>query len=719
MTSTMTDFLAKDIFKIIHHLANSRGLRVFVVGVYVRDCYLGRKSDDIEIVVEGDAIEFGRLVGDNIQAQVSYFKNFGVSTFKYQGDKFTFTGAQKGIFKRDERKQILVPGTIKDDLRLRDFTINALAISLSSPDFGSLIDIFDGLNDINQGVIRTPVQPDNVFRDNPRIMLRAIRLVAELSTPSNRFHIAPGCLDAIWKYADKIDLIAKERVSEELNKILMCEMPSTGIKLLDELRILPKIIPALSRTKGVETKNGFNHEDSFPHSLAVLDNIAKLETQQSSVSTNSLGIKQGDPNLWLRWAALLHEIGKPSSKRFASGKGWTFHGYDVVGAKMVAKVFSSLKMPLNEKMKYVQKLISLQNRPKTLLEIGTSESAYRRLLFDAGEDIWDLMLLCKANITTVNKAKANKEHGDIERVRQQLLEVQAKESVRNFKNPISANYIMELYGLEPCDTLGILKDIIKKAILDGKIENNFEAAEALLRKKAAEMGLKVKGGASDEKKAEVIQQESADTISKEALLMDNPAINESVILINEEIGPIQNIAAQGKEPVKLTPQSGAFLTDAPILQSSTSITDCKEIIKTFNDSGISKLFFITSEEEFNAIKDGDSLIKDYFTLFTHDFSKEVRKESLIALEIDLRVLSLPRTILSFEELLSKGITFGTELSSIKDLKQYEGLQFNFPTRTQRHDLLSSCVIIVRDSIPVDYIINFEAINDEYSSSLPF
>ena len=360
MASTLTDFLAKDIFKIIHHLANSRGLRVFVVGEYVRDCFLGRRANDIEIVVEGDAIEFGRIVGGNINAQVSYFKNFGVSTFEYQGDKFTFTGAKKGIFKREERKQTLVPGTIKDDLRLRDFTINALAISLNLHDFGSLIDIFDGLNDINQGVIRTPLQPDNVFRDNPRVMLRAIRLVAQLSTPSNRFHIAPGCLDAIWKYADKVDLIAKERVSEELNQVLMCDIPSTGIKLLEELRILPKIIPALSRTKGVETMNGFNHEDSFPHSLAVLDNIAKLETQQSSDTTNSLGLKQGEHNLWLRWAALLHEIGKPSSKRFVQGKGWTFYGYDVVGAKMVANVFSSLKMPLNEKMKYVQKLISLQ-----------------------------------------------------------------------------------------------------------------------------------------------------------------------------------------------------------------------------------------------------------------------------------------------------------------------------------------------------------------------
>lgn len=719
MAPKLTDFLAKDIFKIIHHLADSRGLRVFVVGEYIRDCYLGRRSNDIEIVVEGDAVEFGRLVGGNIHAQVSYFKNYGVATFEYQGDKLTFTEAQKGIFKRDERKQTLVPGTIKDDLRLRDFTINALAISLNLHDFGSLIDIFDGLNDINQGVIRTPLQPDNVFRDNPLLMLRAIRLVAQLSTPSNRFNITSGCLDAIWKYANKVDLIAKERVSEELNKMLMCDIPSTGIKLLEELRILPKIIPALSRTKGVETVNGFNHEDSFPHSLAVLDNIAKLETQQSFVTTNSLGIKQGEPNLWLRWAALLHEIGKPSSKRFVPGKGWTFYGYDVVGAKMVANIFSSLKLPMNEKMKYVQKLISLQNRPKTLLEKDTSESAYRRLLFDAGEDIWDLILFCKANVTTVNKAKANKEYVDIERVRQLLLEVQAKESVRNFKNPISANYIMELYGLEPCNTLGILKDYIKKAILDGEIENSFEAADALLRKKAAEMGLKLK--------EEMLVEQSTNDGKEptiETVISEMPS-EESVISYvgndssKEDIHPLEIKDVQES----LHQQSSASI-EIPPAESPTPInTDSKieysEIIRIFNLNGITKLYFHTTEEEFRAIQDNNALVKEWFPLFTHDFSKEIRKESLIALEVDLRVLSLPGTVVTFEELLSNGFTCCTEVSNIKVLKENEDILGFLPKAKGIQILLSSCVVITRNILPFDYIINFNALKDEYSSPLPF
>ena len=719
MAATLTDFLAKDIFKIINKLAESRGLRVFIVGEYVRDCYLSRDSNDIEIVVEGDAVEFGRIVGGNIHAQVSYFKNFGVSTFQYKGDKLTFTGAKKGLFKRDERKLTLVPGTIKDDLRLRDFTINALAISLNTHDFGSLIDIFDGLKDINQGVIRTPLQPDNAFRDNPRIMLRAIRLVAQLSTPSTQFHIVPGCLDAIWKYADKVDLIAKERVLEELNKMLMCNIPSIGFKLLEEMRILKRIIPALSRTKGVETLEGFSHEDSFPHSLAVLDNIARFETEQSSEITNSLGIKQGEPNLWLRWAALLHEIGKPAQKRFEHGKGWTFYGYDVVGAKMIPSVFASLKMPLNENVKYVQKIVSLQCRPKTLIEKDTSESAYRRLLFDAGNDIWDLMLLCKANVTTFNKAKANKEYIDIGRVKQLLLEVQAKEAIRNFKNPISANYIMELYGLEPCNTLGVLKEIIKKAILDGEIGNNFEEADALLRKKAAEMGLKLKEEVPNNQDSNDIVQPNEDTVSletpsEESLFnrVEEESIDEDIVSINDGDGQEK---ATEESPTSAEAHLAVPTTPIPLQLE----TDYSEIIRSFNENGVSKLFLHTTEEEFNSIQDDQALVKDKFTLFTHDFTHEVRKESLIALEVDLRALSLPGTLISFEELLSNGLTFCTEVSHIMILKEDDLARYLLPAGKDSRSLFSRCVIIIRDRIPYDYIINFEAMKDEYSSSLPF
>ena len=703
----------------IFNISNSTGTRIFVVGEFVRDYYLDRKSNRIEIVVEGDAVEFGRMVGMNAKTHVSYFKNFGVATLSYMDDEIVFTSAKKGITKPDGGKPTYVPGTIKDDLRLRDFTINTLAISLNSSDFGDQIDLFDGLKDISQGVIRTPLQPDNAFRYNPLLMLRAIRLASELSTPERKFQIASECLDAIWKYADKVDSIAKERVSEELNKMLLCDVPSTGIKLLEDLRILRRILPALSATKGVEKVDGIGHADSFPHSLMVVDNIAKLEIEQSSDATNSLGIKQGEPNLWLRWAALLHEIGKPATKRYVRGKGWTFNGYDVVGAKMIHNVFSSLKMPLNDKMRYVQKLLSLQLRPKTLLEKDTSESAYRRLLFEAGDDILDLMLLCQANVTTVNKVKANKEFVDLGRVKQQLLEVKAKEAVRNFKNPISANYIMELYGLEPCNTLGVLKEFIKRAILDGEIGNNFEEADVLLRKKAAEMGLKLKEEAPMDQETNGVKQHIEDAVSSVSPTEESLVDHSDEDSFDKEIDTVEvrdvYESVHGESPTS----SEVPPVESPAPISPDPEVDCSEIIRSFNLNRITKLYYHTTEEEFNAIQGDHALVKERFTLFTHDFSKEVRREFLIALEVDLRVLSLPGTLISFEEFLSKGITYCTEVSSIKVLKDDEGIQCLLPPVKDLQILLSSCVVIARNRLPFDYIINFDAMKDEYSSSLPF
>ena len=719
MATNLADYLSKEIFVRIYNIANSSGIRVYVVGEFVRDFYLSRQNNCIEIVVEGDAVEFGRRMGMHTHTYVTYFKNFGVSKISFKGDEIVFSSAKRGINKPEGGKPTYVPGTIKDDLRLRDFTINALAISLNSSDFGDQIDLFEGLKDISQGIIRTPLQPDNAFRYNPLLMLRAIRLASQLSTPERKFQIASGCLDAIWKYADKVDSIAKERVSEELNEILLCDVPSKGIKLLEDLRILRRIIPALSATKGVEKVDGIGHADSFPHSLMVVDNIAKLEVGQSSDTTNSLGIKQGEPNLWLRWAALLHEIGKPATKRYVRGKGWTFNGYDVVGAKMISNVFSFLKMPLNENVRYVQKLLSLQLRPRTLLEKETSESAYRRLLFEAGDDIMDLVLLCQANVTTVNKVKANKELVDLERLKQQLLEVKSKEAVRNFKNPISANYIMELYGLEPCNTLGVLKDIIKNAILNGEIGNTFEAADILLRQKAAEMGLTIKSAAPVEQESIGTQQNDSEATSDVNSIEDMPEDTKPSDIEDTHSSLVVETVAQEEVQEELSVPTGPLQEESPTPHNSRENADYSVIIRAFNECGISKFFLITSEEEFNTIQMGSTLVKDSFALYTHDFSSEVRKESMFALEVDLRVVTLPGTVITFEELLSKEIPIATEVSNIQLLKADYGALCLPPSKRDTSSILSSCVVIVRNSIPVEYITNYDAMSEEYSSSLPF
>ena len=489
MKTITTEIAAKNIFRIISSTASDMGVRAYVVGAYVRDFFLDRPRNDIDIVVEGDAIDFARAIEEKTHSKATYFRNFRTASLKYHGDAVQFIGAHNAINPGESRRQVIETDALRDYLQNCDFTINSLVVSLNSDDYGRLIDTVDGIKDLSKGIIRTPFQADKSFRHDAVRMLKAVRLVAQLSKPSSQFQLSPECFSTILNNSDLVESIAKERVTAELNKILLSDEPGLAISLLEQLGILIRLLKPLSVTKGVERRDGFSYEDSFPHTIKVINNIARLEKSQHSEVTNSIGIKQGEPNLWLRWAALLHDIGKPVVKRFVPGKGWTFYGYDVVGARMIKQVFTSLRLPLDERMRYVQKLISLQCRPKTLLENETSDSAYRRLLSDAGEDIEDLMILCIANITTTKKDKANQELADMEKIKQRLWDVKTGDEVRNFKSPISANYIMDLYGIEPCNALSVLKEYIKNAILNGDIENTFEEADSLLRKKAAEMGL--------------------------------------------------------------------------------------------------------------------------------------------------------------------------------------------------------------------------------------
>lgn len=489
MVGTMIEVVEKDIFRIISSTAEALGVRVYVVGQYVRDFIVRRPCNSIDIVVEGNAIDFAHSLGEKVPSRFSFFKNFGTAIFKYHGDSIQLLSDRRLLTPGKEQKPFYGKNALEDYQYRTDFSINTIAVSLNNNDYGKLFDPYDGIGSLSKGKICTTTPADASIQGDPIRMIRAIRLVAQLSTPLLLFRIAPDLLNTIKKNSHLIESATKERVVDELNKILLSDAPGSAVSLLEETGILSIIIRPLSATKGVEKRNGKGYEDSFPHTLKVLNNVAELEHSSSSDITNSLGIKQGEPNLWLRWAALLHDIGKPATKRFDPEKGWSFYGYDVIGARMVPQVFSSLKMPLNDTMKYVQKLISLQCRPKTLLEKGTTESAYRRLLVDAGDDIEDLMLLCMANITSVNKTKAEKELSDMESVTRKLLEVKTRDAVRNLKSPISANYIMDLYGLEPCNTLGMLKEYIRQAIINGEIQNTFEEADVLLRKKASEMGL--------------------------------------------------------------------------------------------------------------------------------------------------------------------------------------------------------------------------------------
>ena len=472
MSTVTAQYIQKKIFRIVSEVARERGVRAFAIGGYVRDCFLGRPCNDIDIVVEGSGIDFAQAVGEKTGKTVSYFKNFGTAMLHFEGDEVEFVGARKESYRRESRNPIVENGTLEDDQLRRDFTINAMAFSLQEEDFGALVDPFGGIKDLAAGIIRTPLDPDTTYSDDPLRMLRAVRFATKLSTSELRFSIVPESIESMRRMAPRMEILSKERIAEELNKMLLCDRPSMAFELMDECGLLEGILPWISALKGVETIEGRGHKDIFAHTLAVLDNVAAASD-----------------NLWLRWAALLHDVGKAVVKKYDPVLGWTFHGHDVVGSKMVPRIFGSLKLPLDDKLKYVKKLVWLHMRPIALVDDEVTDSAVRRLLFDAGDDIDDLMILCNADITSKNPVKVARIRANFELVKQKLVEVEEKDALRNFKNPITGDYIMEVYGIEPCNTIGQLKEIVKEAILEGEIGNNFEEADALMRRKAPEFGL--------------------------------------------------------------------------------------------------------------------------------------------------------------------------------------------------------------------------------------
>lgn len=499
--STITEgYLDAPVFKLVSDVAGELGVRAFVIGGYVRDCFLGRPNTDIDIVVAGSGIALAEAVAAKVHTRVSVFKNFGTAMLHYKGIEVEFVGARKESYNRNSRKPIVEDGTLEEDQLRRDFTINAMAFSLCKEDFGALVDPFGGIRDLASGIIRTPLQPEQTYSDDPLRMLRAIRFAAQLSTPEHPFTIVPESLEAMRTMASRLKILSCERIVEEVNKMLLTARPSMAFRLMDDTGLLEQFLPQLVQLKGAETIDGKGHKENFSHTLQVVDNVAAGEIQ--AIAEGRLHDYEpeldGDgwvesvrtkPNVWLRWAALLHDIGKPASKRYTPGQGWTFHGHEVIGARMVPKIFQSLKMPLNEKMKYVQKLVGLHLRPIALVDDEVTDSAVRRLLFDAGNDIDDLMLLCHADITSKNPAKVARLHRNFELVKEKLVEVEAKDAIRNWKNPITGDYVMEVFGIEPCNLIGQIKEAVKNAILDGVIPNDFEAADRLMREKAAELGL--------------------------------------------------------------------------------------------------------------------------------------------------------------------------------------------------------------------------------------
>lgn len=463
----MKDFLKNEVFGIVSKAAEEEGVRAFVIGGFVRDAFLGRPSKDIDIVVEGSGIALAKRVGKIVGSKVAVYSNFGTAMLHYKRVEVEFVGARKESYDRNSRKPVVEDGTLEEDQQRRDFTVNALALSLQREDYGSLVDPFGGIRDLHNGLLRTPLDPDTTYSDDPLRMIRAIRFATQLS-----FTIVPESFEAIKRNKERLDILSLERINEELNKILLSPKPSVGFLLLEESGLLEKILPQLCNLRGVETMDGKGHKDNFAHTLQVVDNIA---------STTD--------NLWLRWAALLHDIGKPLTKHYDPEIGWSFHNHDFVGGKMIPGIFRQLKMPLNEKMKYVQKLVQLHLRPIALVQDEVTDSAVRRLLFDAGDDINDLMLLCEADITSKNENKVRRIKSNFQLVRKKLVEVEEKDRVRNFKNPITGELIMQRYALSPCSTIGIIKEYVKEAILDGIIENNYEQAFQLMEKKALELGL--------------------------------------------------------------------------------------------------------------------------------------------------------------------------------------------------------------------------------------
>jgi len=462
--------LTHPIFKYISEASTNLGLETFVIGGFVRDYFLKRGNlKDIDVVTIGSGIELALAVSKLLpkKPKVQVFKTYGTAMLRFEDIEVEFVGARKESYTENSRNPVVEVGSLQDDQNRRDFTINALALSLNQLDFGELLDPFNGIVDLENKLIRTPLNPDITYSDDPLRMMRAIRFATQLN-----FTIEKDSIDAIERNVERIDIITQERIVTELHKIIASSVPSVGILLLDKTKLLAKILPELTDLKGVDEVEGQKHKDNFYHSLEVLDNISK-----------------NTDDLWLRWAALLHDIGKAPTKKFDKKVGWTFHSHEFVGSKMVYKLFKRLKMPLNEKMKFVQKMVLLSSRP-IVLALNVTDSAVRRLVFDTGEDIDSLMTLCEADITTKNPVRFKRYHNNFKIVREKIKEVEERDHVRNFQPPVSGELIMETFNLKPCREIGQIKDIIKEAILDGKIANDYNEAYAFMLEQGKKLGLK-------------------------------------------------------------------------------------------------------------------------------------------------------------------------------------------------------------------------------------
>lgn len=481
-------------FHLISEAAEELGLECYIIGGWVRDLYLGRPSKDIDIVVVDNAKKVERpgvAIAEVLKAKIgkkvhlAIYRNFGTAQLKHKNLEIEFVGARKESYDRKSRKPVTEDGTLEEDQNRRDFTINAMALCLNKGREGELVDPFDGLYDLEDGVIVTPLDPDITFSDDPLRMMRCVRFATQLN-----FKIEERTFDALGRNKERIKIISMERVSDELNKIMLSPEPSRGFVELDRCGLLPLIFPELAQLQGVETRNGRAHKDNFYHTLEVLDNVARATADYKNVPKGSdkwESVK--DHVLWLRWAALLHDIGKPKSKRFDPLQGWTFHSHNDIGERMIPGIFRRMKLPMNEKMKFVQKLVQLHMRPIAISDEEVTDSAVRRLLFEAGDDIDDLMLLCTADITSKNEMKKTRFRENYQMVKTKLVELEEKDRIRNFQPPVTGEEIMQIFGLRPSRPVGVLKNVIKEAILDGLIPNEHEAAKRLLYEEAAKIGL--------------------------------------------------------------------------------------------------------------------------------------------------------------------------------------------------------------------------------------
>lgn len=467
--------LQHPVFKVASQIVTENNLEAYVIGGFVRDLLLDRPSKDIDIIVVGNGLKLAEMCGEKLRVKkVSFFKKFGTAQFKYKDLEVEFVGARKESYQRDSRKPIVENGTMQDDQNRRDFTINAMALSLHKDNFGELIDPFNGIEDLEKGILRTPLEPEKTYSDDPLRMMRAIRFASQLD-----FKIESSSLKAIKENSERLQIISMERIMDELNKIILSPTPSRGFKLAYSTHLLHQFFPELVALQGIETINGKSHKDNFFHTLEVLDNIS-----------------ENTDDLWLRWAAIMHDIAKAPTKRFDQKVGWTFHGHEDLGARMTPKIFTRLKLPLDHKMKFVQKMVRLHLRPISLVHDHVSDSAVRRLLFEAGDDIESLMTLCNADITSKNEMKVKKFKKNFENVVQKMKDIEQKDHVRNFQPPISGELIMKIFDLGPCAHIGNIKADIKEAILDGEIPNEYEAAYKLMLELGTKIGLKASDSAS-------------------------------------------------------------------------------------------------------------------------------------------------------------------------------------------------------------------------------